>query len=86
MTKFILLYRGGAPPESPEEVEKVLGAWGEWMGAQGAALVDGGAPFGEKAFLGGGADTGLNGYSLYEAADLAVGGSVEIAECADMSK
>jgi hypothetical protein len=57
------------------------------MGAQGAALVDGGAPFGEKAFLGGGgADTGLNGYSLYEAADLAVGGSVEIAECADMSK
>lgn len=97
MAKFILLYSGGTYPETPEEVEKIMGEWGAWMEKQGAALTDGGAPLAEKAFLGGATDSGTNGYSLYEATDLAAvesacadhphlsaGGAIEIAAFAQM--
>lgn len=98
MAKFILLYSGGTYPETPEEAKKVMDEWGQWMGAQGPALIDGGAPLGDKAHVGGGSDTGINGYSLYEATDMdavkaacanhphtGFGGSIEIAAFADMS-
>jgi hypothetical protein len=49
-------------------------AWGEWMGRVGSALVDGGAPFGDRAAV---ADDGtspapgdLNGYTIVEAESL----------------
>ena len=46
MGKFVLVYTGGGMPESEEEQAKVMGAWGAWYEGMGAAIVDGGNPFG----------------------------------------
>ena len=46
MGKYVLAYQGGSMAETPEEQEKVMAAWGGWFGSLGAAVVDGGAPFG----------------------------------------
>jgi hypothetical protein len=46
MTNFVLIYTGGGMPESKEEQEAVMAAWGAWYGALGEAIVDGGNPFG----------------------------------------
>lgn len=46
MTNFVLVYTGGGMPESEAEGAKVMAAWGEWYGAMGDAIVDGGNPFG----------------------------------------
>ena len=46
MTNFVLLYTGGGMPESEEEQAKVMAAWGAWYEKMGAAIVDGGNPFG----------------------------------------
>ena len=77
MTKFVFAYRGGSAPESEAEGEAVMAAWMGWFGNLGAAVVDGGAPFGPSATVGsdgglsdGGASS-LTGYSILEAADLA---------------
>jgi len=46
MTNFVLLYTGGGMPEGEEEQAKMLAAWGAWYEKMGAAIVDGGNPFG----------------------------------------
>lgn len=77
MTNYVFAYRGGGGAPSPEEMEQVMAAWGAWFGTLGAALVDGGNPFGPSRTLhpdgsttdGGGAE--LSGYSIVSAADLA---------------
>lgn len=46
MTNYVLTYHGGGGmPETPEEQEQVMAAWGAWMGELGENLVDGGNPF-----------------------------------------
>ena len=71
MGKFVLVYQGGGMAETPEAQEAAMAAWGSWFGTLGAAVIDGGAPFGASAAVGGGgAGTGLTGYSILEAADL----------------
>ena len=37
MAKYLFVYHGGEHPETQEEVAAVLDAWGNWMGAMGAA-------------------------------------------------
>ena len=76
MAKYLFAYHGGGMAETPEEVEAVMAAWGEWMGALGDALVDGGAPTAPLSTVstdgvvdGGGANP-VTGYSFYEADDL----------------
>ena len=75
MPKFIFAYHGGGMPETPEEGEKAMAAWGAWYGAMGNAVVDGGAPVGQSSTVsaGGVADNGganpLSGYTVVEAAD-----------------
>jgi hypothetical protein len=77
MTKFVLAYTGGSAPETKEEQDAVMSAWMGWFGQLGAAVVDGGAPFGPSATIAGGGSrsdggaSGLTGYSILEAADLA---------------
>jgi hypothetical protein len=44
MANYLLLYRGGGMPDSNEEKEKVMAAWGEWMKQCGDNLVDAGNP------------------------------------------
>ena len=77
MTKFLLNYHGGSMPETPAEGEKVMKAWGDWMGGLGKALVDGGNPTGPaktiaaggKVSDGGGANP-VTGYTILEAKSL----------------
>ena len=99
MGKYVLAYQGGAMAETPEEQDTVMAAWGAWFGALGDAIVDGGAPFGASAKVGGGpVGSALAGYSILEAADLdaavelaegcpvlSSGGSVDVYEAIDVS-
>jgi hypothetical protein len=78
MAKFIYLYRGPATPMSdstPEQGAERMAAWGAWMEKVGAALVDGGSPFGSSASVRDDGTEGtagdLNGYTIVEADDLA---------------
>lgn len=98
MPKFVFTYQGGGIPETEEAQQAVMAAWGAWYGELGAAIVDGGAPFGASAAVGGGAATsGLSGYSVIEADDLDAalkmgegcpvlsdGGRVEVYEALDV--
>ena len=78
MAKYLFIYHGGDHPETEEEVAAVLDAWGQWMGAMGAAVIDGGNPVGKSSTVnpnGSVTDDGgsnpASGYGLFEAADLA---------------
>ena len=102
MSKFVFAYTGGSTPASEEEGAKVMEAWMGWFGTLGAAVVDGGNPFGASAAVAAdgstrASTTGLTGFSIVSAADLAAatdlakgcpilgaGGSVEVFEALDM--
>ena len=77
MPKYLFSYHGGGMPDSEEEQAKHMAAWGEWMGANGAAFVDMGAPVGAQMTVtqGGATDGGganpVGGYGIIEAADMA---------------
>jgi hypothetical protein len=78
MAKFIYLYRGPAismPDSTPEQGAERMAAFGAWMQKVGAALVDGGSPFGLSASVRDDGTEGtpgdLIGYSIVEADDLA---------------
>ena len=78
MAKFIYLYRGPATPMSdltPEQGAERMAAFGAWIGKVGAALVDGGSPFGPSASVRDDGTEGpagdLIGYTIVEADDLA---------------
>ena len=74
MSQYLLLYRGPATPMedfTPEQSAEQMKAWGDWMGRVGSAMVDGGAPFGQRTAV---SDDGtspapgdLNGYTIVEA-------------------
>jgi hypothetical protein len=50
MGKYVLLYQGGAGMMLTEEARNAeLARWGVWYGQLGAAVVDGGNPFGPAA-------------------------------------
>lgn len=99
MGKYVLVYQGGAMAETEEAQAAAMAAWGAWFGTLGAAIVDGGAPFGASAAVGGGeATSGLTGYSILEAGDLATavdlaggcpiiadGGTVDVYETIDVT-
>ena len=76
MGKFVLAYQGGDMPASPEEGEKVMAAWMNWFGTLGAAVVDGGNPFGASntiapgGAVSGGGGAALTGYSIVSADSL----------------
>lgn len=77
MPTYLFTYHGGKSPDSPEEGEKIMAAWGAWFGQIGAALKDPGAPVGPSQIVSGkgvATDGGANpvtGYTLVEAADMA---------------
>ncbi|MCB0931513.1 MAG: hypothetical protein KDB71_06390 [Mycobacterium sp.] len=69
MSKFLVLYKAGAPGNeptgepTPEQQQAMMQAWFDWKDAAGDAIVDFGAP--TTAVSGGGADVG--GYSIVQA-------------------
>ena len=79
MPKFLFIYHAGsdyAPPQSPEDGEAAMAAWGAWMGSIGTAFIDAGEPVGKsfKVDASGVSDTVTNpafGWSIVEAPDLA---------------
>jgi hypothetical protein len=74
MSKFVLAYQGGSMAMTEEEIQASMAQWGQWFGDLGAAVLDGGNPFGAstKVTAGGRADaaSGITGYSIVDAADL----------------
>ena len=76
MAKFVLAYLGGGMPETEAEQQAVMTQWMNWFGELGAAVVDGGAPFGPSKRLeangavSDGGKAGLTGYSIIEAGSL----------------
>ena len=75
MAKYLFVYHGGKKPDSPEEGEKVMAAWGAWYASMGAAVLDGGGPAGDSSTVsadGVASDGGANpvsGLTIVEAAD-----------------
>ena len=76
MAKYLFVYHGGCHPETEEETAKVLDAWGQWMGAMGAAVIDGGNPVGmsstvnpDGSVIDNGGSNPASGYGLFEATD-----------------
>ena len=76
MAKYLYVYHGGSNPESEAESAKVMDAWGQWLGAMGAAVIDGGNPVGESSIVqsdgsvSNGGENPATGYSLIEASNL----------------
>jgi hypothetical protein len=77
MTKYLLAYHGGSMPQTPEEGEKVMAAWGHWIGSLGAAMVDGGNPTSVAKTIAsngsvseGGGSNPVTGYSIIQASSL----------------
>ena len=77
MATYFLAYVGGESGmgASPEEQQRIMQAWGAWMGGLGSAMVDGGAPLGAHAAVtsSGRSDdvrSGLGGYSIITADSL----------------
>jgi hypothetical protein len=70
MGKYVLAYKGGSIPETEEEQKSVMDAWTAWFTELGDSVVDMGNPFGAQAAVGGGATSGLTGYSIVNAASL----------------
>jgi hypothetical protein len=63
-------------PEGEAEQQAVMTQWMSWFGELGAAVVDGGSPFGPSKRIGangaisGPGKAGLTGYSILEAGSL----------------
>ena len=72
MTKYVFAYHGGGSPENmtEEQGKAVMDAWMSWFGTLGAAVVDGGNPFGPSTTVGAGSSAGLTGYSIVSADNL----------------
>ena len=76
MATYVYLYQGGGMPETKEQQDAVMAAWGAWYGELGDAVIDGGNPFGasrEVAADGtssGQARSNLSGYTIVSADSL----------------
>jgi len=51
MANYLLLFRGGSMPQTPEEQAQVMKAWTDWFAELGDALVDGGNPASQTKVL-----------------------------------
>lgn len=76
MAKYVFTYQGGAMAETEAEQQAVMDAWMAWFGSLGAAVVDGGAPFGpaktvaSDGAVSDGHTAALTGYSIIDASSL----------------
>lgn len=76
MAKYLLAYRGGGMPETPEAGAKVMVAWGAWFGQLGAVVADPGNPVSKSktvaadGSVSGDGHSSLSGYSIISADSL----------------
>jgi hypothetical protein len=84
MANYLLVYRGGSMPATPEEQAQVMKAWTDWFTEIGPALVDGGNPASQTKVVtkdGSVTDGGAGsptGYSIIKADD--IDGAVKLAK------
>lgn len=83
MPNYLFVYHGGTTPETPEDGEKMMAAWGAWFQDMGDAVVDGGNPVGQSSTVSaagvapnGGANP-VSGYTVVQADDM--GGACALA-------
>ena len=72
MSKFLVTYHGGPPPD-PAQMDKVKAAFLTWLGGTGGAVTDPGAPLAPATQVSNGAPlprVAIGGYSIIEAADV----------------
>ncbi len=74
MSRFALIFHGGANPQSPEEGREVAAAWATWFTWLGDSLINMGNAFGELVTIEsdgstspGGGEGSLSGYTLIRA-------------------
>jgi hypothetical protein len=75
MSNYLLLYHGGAMPETQEEQAQVMQAWTQWFGSLDGKVIDQGNPSGpSKTIAASGSvstdTTGPSGYSIIKADSL----------------
>jgi hypothetical protein len=76
VARYLILYRGGAQPQSEDEGKAVMAAWMAWFESLGAAVADGGNPAGAAksvapdGTVSDGDANDVTGYSILEAASL----------------
>jgi hypothetical protein len=77
LAKYLFVYHGGGKPESEEEGQQAMEAWGQWFGSMGSSVVDGGNPVGQSTTVnsdGSVADDGgpnpTTGYGVFAASSL----------------
>ncbi len=77
MANCLLVFKGGSVPETEEEQQAVMSAWGAWFATLGEAVIDPGNPFGGSMTVGpdgtatDGAGSELTGYTVLAAENLA---------------
>jgi len=72
MTDYVLVYIGGDMPDDMTEEQRnaVMGEWGAWYEKLGAAIKDGGKPFGASKHVGDGTAPHATGYTVITADSL----------------
>jgi hypothetical protein len=75
MGNYVFAYTGGSMAETPEAQEAAMQAWGNWFGELGAAVVEGGNPFGASTAVRadgstGATKAGLSGFPVVQADSL----------------
>jgi hypothetical protein len=76
MAKYLLAFRGGSMPETPEPQAQVMGAWTAWFERLGAAVADPGNPTSQgktinpDGSVSGDGRPSLSGYSILSADSL----------------
>ena len=77
MAKYLFIYHGATPPDTEEEIAKVMDAWGKWFSSMGNDVIDGGNPVGpsstvksDGSVVNNGGTNPAGGYSLIEASNL----------------
>ncbi|MEP3332021.1 hypothetical protein [Sedimentitalea sp.] len=76
MPNFLFVYHGGGMPDTQEEIDKSMAAWGKWMEVNGPSLVEPGNPVGmsKTVSASGVADNGganpVSGYTIISADDI----------------
>ncbi|MBT8471704.1 MAG: hypothetical protein KJN99_03805 [Marinicaulis sp.] len=76
MPKFLYVYHGGSKPSTPEEGEKVMAKWMEWIGGNQSSFTDPGNPVGMSKTVSSGKidDNGgsnpASGYGIVDVADM----------------
>lgn len=77
MANYVLVFKGGGMPETEEEQQQVMAAWGAWYAGLGEAVFDTGNPFGPSVSVASdgavtdGAASQLSGYVILAGDSLA---------------